>query len=129
MDKRPFNLGHLLRPVRGRASAIGAFAAAFSVLPVRADIDPVSGIDFVRIGAVGNAPWPGVSPPVQGDPIGRGGVNYEYHIGRFEWTTAQAVEFFNAAFDRPAADGLPHLNPPTFWGAVATTPTVPGGRR
>lgn len=100
--------------------------AAASV--ARADIDPLSGIDLVRIRAVNNAPWPGDGTP--GDrAVGRGGVNYEYSIGRFEVTTTQWVDFFNAAFDRPASDRLPYLNPSDHWGAVGTAPTVPGGQR
>jgi hypothetical protein len=86
------------------------------------------GIDWVTIGAVGNQPWQGNGTP--GDrAVGRGGVNYEYKIGRFEVTTSQWVEFFNAAYDRPAADRLPHLLPPQFWGAAGTTPNTPGGLR
>jgi formylglycine-generating enzyme required for sulfatase activity len=93
-----------------------------------ADIDPISGIDLVRIGATSNAAWPGNGNPL--DPaLGRGSVSYEYSIGRFEVTTPQWVEFFNAAYDRPAGDRIPHLIPPTFWGAVGTTPTTPGGQR
>ncbi len=93
--------------------------------PVSAQPDP---IDFVTIGAPGNAPWPGDGTP--GDiAIGRGGVDYEYRIGRYEVTTAQWVEFFNAAYDRPRNDWLPHLRPPDFWGAVPTTPNTPGGLR
>jgi formylglycine-generating enzyme required for sulfatase activity len=95
-----------------------------------AGIDPLSGVDFVHIGAVGNAPWTGSAPsPYSNDTYGRGEVDYEYNIGRFEVTTAQWVEFFNAAFDRPANDRLPWLNPPTYWGAAPTTPTVAGGQR
>ncbi len=104
-------------------------ACGVLVAPVGAGIDPVSGIDFVRITDPGNAPWMGnPGPGVPGDnTIGRGSVDYEYHIGRMEVTTAQWTEFFNAAYDRP--DTLPHLAVPTFWGAVPTTPTTPGGRR
>ena len=40
-----------------------ASALTISCGIARADIDPNSGIDFVRIGAVGNAPW-------MGGPIG-----------------------------------------------------------
>ncbi|MFN7020089.1 MAG: SUMF1/EgtB/PvdO family nonheme iron enzyme [Phycisphaerales bacterium] len=117
--------GILMVTLAGLAQTTSPFTRA-----ARADIDPVSGIDFVRIGAVGNAPWMGTTPPTAGDrAVGRGSVGYEYHIGRFEWTTAQAVEFFNAAFDRPANDQLPHLIPPRFWGGVSATPTVPGGQR
>lgn len=39
------------------------------------------------------------------------------------------MEFFNAAYDRPADDRIPHLIPPTFWGAASITPTTPGGMR
>ncbi len=93
-----------------------------------ADIDPLSGIDFVRITHAGNTPWPGTGTP-DDRTSGRGGVNYEYHIGRFEVTTAQWVEFFNAAYDRPVADRIPHLAPPSFWGGVPVTPNTPGGLR
>ncbi|MBX3386781.1 MAG: SUMF1/EgtB/PvdO family nonheme iron enzyme, partial [Phycisphaeraceae bacterium] len=86
------------------------------------------GIEFVTIGAPGNAPWMGDGTP-QDRAIGRGGVNYEYRIGRFEVTTAQWVEFYNAAFDRPADDRIPHLIPPDHWGAVSTFPNTPGGQR
>lgn len=87
-----------------------------------ADIDPLTGIDFVRIGAVGNAPWAGDG--TAGDrAIGRGQVNYEYNIGKYEVTSAQWADFFSAAFDRAPGDTIPHLTPPTFWGGVPTTPT------
>jgi formylglycine-generating enzyme required for sulfatase activity len=56
-------------------------------------------------------------------------VGYEYSIGKFEVTTAQWTEFFNAAFDRPASDRLPNLLPPSHWGAVGTTASTPGGLR
>jgi len=92
-----------------------------------ADIDPLSGIDLVRIGAVGNAPYRADNP--NAFVHNRGGVNYGYSIGRFEVTTAQWTEFFNVAFDRPSNDRIPHLIPPDFWGAVGTTPTTPGGQR
>ena len=87
-----------------------------------------SGIEFVTIGAPGNAAWQGDG--TGGDrAIGRGGVDYEYRIGKYEVTTSPWVEFFNAAYDRPQADWLPHLTPPTVWGASATNPNTPGGRR
>lgn len=107
----------------GCVAAVGAVVA-----PAAAQVDPNSGIDFVTIGAPGNRAWAGDG--TGGDrAIGRGSVAYEYRIGRFEVTTAQWVEFFNAAFDRPAGDRLPHLIPPTFWGAAPTAATVPGGQR
>ncbi len=104
-----------------------ACVATLAATIARADIDPNSGIDFVRIRAVGNAPWPGDG--TLGDrAIGRGGVNYEYSIGKFEVTTAQWVEFFNAAMDRPSNDRLPHVFPPSRWGAQPTVP-ISGGQR
>ncbi|MBX9736681.1 MAG: formylglycine-generating enzyme family protein [Phycisphaerales bacterium] len=72
------------------------------------------GIEFVTVGAAGNAGWSGT-----GRANGRGGVDYDYRIGRFEVTTAQWVQFFNAAYSRPQSEGLPHMLPPDggFWGA------------
>jgi sulfatase modifying factor 1 len=108
--------------------AAASLALPSVALPAAAQIDPLSGIDFVRITHAGNAPWMGDG--TEGDrAIGRGGVNYEYSIGRFEVTTSQWTAFFNAAYDRPQSDWLPHLIPPTFWGAQPTTPNTPGGRR
>ncbi len=102
--------------------------------PCRWGVDPLSGIDFVRITYPGYAPWRGTTPPTQGDDaIGRGGVDYEYFIGRYEVTTSQWVQFFNAAYDRPAGQpNLPWLTPPTFWGAQGTKPinkSNPNARR
>jgi hypothetical protein len=94
----------------------------------QAQVDPNSGIDFVTIGAVGNAPWMG-GPVGYGANQGRGTVNYEYAIGRMEITTAQWTEFYNAALDRPVTDRLPWVTRPSVWGASATTPSNPGGSR
>jgi len=97
------------------------------MLSAHAQVDPATGIDFVTVGAVGNAAYPGDGTP--GDrSAGRGGVNFEYRIGRYEVTTSQWTEFFNAAFDRPANDLIPHLLRPVTLGAVPTTPTTPGAR-
>lgn len=93
-----------------------------------AQVDPFSGIDFVTVGNPGNPAWAGDGNPVD-QTIGRGSVDYTYRIGRFEVTTAQWCEFFNAAFDRPASERIPFLAAPTFWGAVGTTPNTPGGQR
>jgi hypothetical protein len=114
----------MLRPLLSISASLFTLSLAAEV---RGGIDPLSGIDFVHISAPGNAPY------LTGNPNdfvnGRGSVGYEYNIGRFEVTTAQWVEFFNAAFDRPASDRLPYLIPPTYWGAVPATPTVQGGQR
>jgi formylglycine-generating enzyme required for sulfatase activity len=107
--------------------ALLLFAALLWPRPARAQVDPNSGIDFVTIGAVGNAPWMGDGTP--GDnAIGRGRVDYEYAIGRTEVPLSLWVEFYNAAYDRPAGDSIPHVALP-FWGAASTTPNNPGGRR
>ena len=116
--------------------ALAAVAVAFlfaSTISRRthAAIDPLSGIDFVTIGATyggaGNPAYQSGQP--NQDVNGRGSVGYQYNIGRMEVTTAQWVEFFNAAYDRPSNDLLPHLVPPDRWGAQSTTPNTPGARR
>ena len=126
-----------LRPLAragGILSAALALAAALVAAPALAQpggwVDPASGIEFVRITHPGNAAWDGTGITPDGDPrvIGRGSVGYEYSIGKYEVTTAQWVEFFNAAYDRADAP-LPHLLPPNFWGAVPTTPNNPGRQR
>jgi formylglycine-generating enzyme required for sulfatase activity len=96
----------------------------------RAEIDPVSGIDFVTITAPGNAPWMGSGRPEFDLAIGRGRVDYEYRIGRTEITTAQWVDFMNAVYDRPAGDTLLfYPRQPLAWGAGGTAPINPGGTR
>jgi formylglycine-generating enzyme required for sulfatase activity len=94
-----------------------------------AQVDPASGIDFVTVGAVGYAPWQGNGNDPNDRAIGRGTVNYEYRIGKYEVTTAQWTEFMNAAFDRPLEDFIPHMQQPGIWGAVATVPNTPGAQR
>lgn len=121
--------GSLARVARGLRVAMVAVAAVVALVSTtRADIDPLSGIDLVRITHAGNAPWMGDGRPTD-VAIGRGQVNYEYSIGRYEVTTSQWVEFFNAAFDRPANDRIPFLSPPTFWGATSAAATTPDGQR
>jgi len=104
--------------------ALASLALAASCTLAQAD---PSGIEFVTITHAGNAPYQSIFP--QDFVNGRGGVDYEYRLGKFEVTTAQWVEFFNAAYDRSQSDWLPHLRPPDFWGAAPTTPNTPGGRR
>ncbi len=106
---------------------LAILAALFLTAPAAAQPDP-SGIDFVTIGSPNNLAWAGNG--TSGDrAIGRGSVGYEYRIGRFEVTTAQWVEFFNAAYDRPSSEWMPHISIPSRWGAVSATPTTPGGPR
>jgi formylglycine-generating enzyme required for sulfatase activity len=74
--------------------------------------DP-SGIDFVTIGAVGNRGYDGPDP--NGFMTGRGRVDYEYKIGRFEVTSAQWAEFFRAVDALPQP--IPYLGHPSEVGA------------
>lgn len=93
-----------------------------------ADVDPLSGIDFVTITSPGNAAWGG-NGTLGDSAVGRGSVGYEYRIGRMEVTSAQWAEFFSAAFNRPVNDRIPHVGLPEFWGASSAAGTVPGGVR
>jgi formylglycine-generating enzyme required for sulfatase activity len=129
--------GRSIRPGTSRSvrllAVAGLAVAALSIDRVHADIDPNSGIDFVRVGAT----YSGVGNPAyqsgQANQFvnGRGSVPYEYKIGKMEVTSAQWVEFFNAAFDRPSAEWLPGLRAPDagHWGAQTATPMTPGGKR
>lgn len=57
--------------------------------------DP-SGIEFVTVGAPGNAPMTDPRTPPDNRMFGRGSVGYEYKIGKYETTSAQWAEFLNA---------------------------------
>lgn len=83
------------------------------------------GIEFVTIGAPGNAPL-----VTSGRANGRGSVSEEYRIGRFEITTAQWVQFMNAVSMRPSSEAIPYISPPQgVWGArVDSSYTGPGVR-
>ncbi|MCE7975395.1 MAG: hypothetical protein DYG92_13900, partial [Leptolyngbya sp. PLA1] len=78
------------------------------VTPALAQPDP-SGIDFVTIGAPGNAAYQAADP--RSFEHNRGSVAYEYKIGRYEMSTGQWVEFMNAALNRP--DPIPWVEVPT----------------
>ncbi len=113
------------RTSKGAAAAsLAALAlAALFAAPAQAQPDP-SGIDFVTVGAPGNAAWEG-----PGYNNGKGSVSYEFKMGQYEVTTAQWAEFFNAALDRPTTDRIPFVSAPQVWGAQSMTPQAPGGRR
>ncbi len=82
-------------------------------------------IDFVTIGSPGNAAYTGPAP--FGVVGGRGRVDYEYRIGKYEITTAQWVEYVNT-FSTQSAE-LQFYATPVFWGAESD-PTYSGpGRR
>ncbi len=93
--------------------------------------DPLSGAEFSRIGAVNNAAYGGQDPFNIG-VTGRGSVGYEYSIGRFEVTTAQWVEFYNAAFARPDPLPIPagtRFLTPSQWGAIRDPSYTGPGQR
>jgi sulfatase modifying factor 1 len=106
-----------------RAALLGL---AFLAAPALAQPGP-DGFDWVTVGSPGNAPYVGFSDPLT-PTYGRGGVGYEFNIGRTEVTTGQWMEFLNAAMARP--DPLPFAqtfwwDTPVFWGAEAD-PTYSG---
>jgi len=70
------------------------------------------GIDWVTVGAPGNAAYPGDK---YGPLAGRGSVPYEYRIGRLEVTTGQWLEFVNTFINRTASGS--DFGDATFWGA------------
>ncbi|HYF15220.1 MAG TPA: SUMF1/EgtB/PvdO family nonheme iron enzyme [Phycisphaerales bacterium] len=116
-----------VRPVPTRYTFFLSVAALCGACATsaRADIDPVSGIDFVTVGDVNNPAWTGGGFYTDN----RGSVGYEFRIGRVEVTTSQWAEFMNAALDRPANDRLPHVFAPVLWSVQPVTPNNPGGQR
>jgi formylglycine-generating enzyme required for sulfatase activity len=76
---------------RAAGMALGLLVAASGALAQVPDYD----YQWATIGAVGNAPFTGPTP--YGDIAPVGGVNYEYRMAKMEVTTAQWVEFANAA--------------------------------
>jgi len=70
---------------------------------------------------VSNPAYSGVDP--LGYTTGRGSVGYEFNIGRYEVTSAQWVEFYNAALNR--ADPIPWVQTPVFWGGTRNSPSGP----
>ncbi|MCC6951364.1 MAG: SUMF1/EgtB/PvdO family nonheme iron enzyme [Phycisphaerales bacterium] len=93
-----------------RARVIACLVLGLGAAPALAQPDP-SGIDFVTIGAPGNAAYQAADP--RSFEHNRGSVAYEYKIGRYEMTTGQWVEFMNAALNRP--DPIPWVEVPTMW--------------
>jgi sulfatase modifying factor 1 len=93
--------------VVGLAGVVLAMAGAVSVTLAQGD-----GIDWVTVGDVGNEPYPGDD---HGNMAGRGGVGYEYRIGRYEVTTGQWLEFVNTFSTQ--SDDFTHFAKPDFWGA------------
>ncbi|CAG0981402.1 hypothetical protein PHYC_01786 [Phycisphaerales bacterium] len=82
-----------------------------------------SGIEFVTVGAPGNAPYTGNDP--FGHVTGRGAVAYDYRIAKYEVTTQQWVDFVNTFKARPDPVPSSVLPLPVVWGAVVDT-SYPG---
>jgi len=103
---------------RTLAAAIPVGASCCLLTQAMAQVDPATGIEFVTVGAVGNAPWACNGTP--GDrAIGRGTVNYDYRIGKYEVKSDEWAEFYTAALDRPAGDAIPHVTTPFTTGGFA----------
>jgi len=103
-----------------RLPALICLSACLLICPFALGQPAPDGIDWRTIGSPGNAPYTGFSDP-DAPTFGRGGVGYEYRMGRTEVTTGQWVEFFSAALARP--DRLPFADL-DWW----TTPVLCGGR-
>jgi len=67
------------------------------------------GIEFVTIGAPGNAPWPG-NGSSNDHAAGKGAVNYEYRMSCLVVTTTQWAQFLSAARGRLASKAIPFLS-------------------
>lgn len=93
------------------------------VAAARADVDPLSGIDLVRIGAVNNRGYDGPDPLDR--VAGRGSVGYEYNIGRYEITTSQWLEYVNTFTARSDGLSISQIGFPVHWGA-GVDPTYTG---
>ncbi|MFO0834278.1 MAG: SUMF1/EgtB/PvdO family nonheme iron enzyme [Phycisphaerales bacterium] len=72
------------------------------------------GIEFVTVGAPGNAPFTGQDQ--WGHVTGRGRVDYTYRISKTEVTTAQWMEFVNTYSTQ--SDDLKWFAFPDYWGAT-----------
>jgi formylglycine-generating enzyme required for sulfatase activity len=81
------------------------------------------GIEWVTIGATGNRGYDRSDPDRR--VTGRGAVNYEYRIGKYEVTSGQWAEFFAAALNRPDGD-IPWVQAPFITGGTAN-PMLPTG--
>lgn len=108
------------------ACATTAFVSACVIAQVATAQPSPDGFDWVTIGAAGNAAYDRRDP--NNLITGRGSADYTYSLGRTEVTTAQWLEFINAALARP--DPLPlDITRPVVWGAeIDPTYNGPGER-
>lgn len=78
------------------ASIVLAAVVLGMIAPGQARGQQSYGIDFVTVGAPGNAPINDPNAPVYSRAQGRGSVAYAYRIGRYETTSAEWAGFLNA---------------------------------
>jgi hypothetical protein len=98
-----------------RLVGLGAAAVFAASCVAQVSPPPSYGIDFVTVGAPGNAPVTDLSPFPLSPVPGRGQVDYTFRIGRTEITTGQWLEFVNTFATQP---GTPiNTLGATFWGA------------
>ncbi|QOI99963.1 MAG: SUMF1/EgtB/PvdO family nonheme iron enzyme [Phycisphaeraceae bacterium] len=126
-------LHHAPRPVHAPSPPTAPTRSAALATALAAALAPLASaqrveIDLVTIGEPGNRGFEG--PSNWPDLTGRGAVNYEYRMGRYEVTSAQWAAFFTAALNRP--DPIPWVVTPHFWGgarnpATGVYSTRPGG--
>jgi len=84
-------------------------------------------LEWATIGAAGNKPLDRLDAGWLADTLGRGGVGYEYRMGRTEITTGQWVEFLNSV-NGLREDGSQFFTP-YGWGAEIDPGYSGPGRR
>ncbi len=84
------------------------------------------GIEFVTVGVPGNPAFTVTNFPEDGNSssVGRGAVNYECRIGKYEVTAGQWLGFVNMFNDVAREDRPPYFDwaGPDQWGAYADPP-------
>ena len=103
-------------------------AIACSPSAALAQVDPLTGIEMARIGAVNNPGYNREDPT--GRVTGRGSVGYEYNIGRTELPSHLFLEFYNALRARPDPVPIPvnRVAPFRWGGEVDPNYSGPGTR-
>ncbi len=97
-----------------RTAVVGVVLAWSGVCA--ADVDPLTGLEFVTITHPGNAAWVAQPNDPSDQANGRGQVNYEYKIAKTEVAGGLYNEFIAVAFDRPQSEWIPFLNYPSVTG-------------
>jgi formylglycine-generating enzyme required for sulfatase activity len=111
-------LGEAL-PLRAQLARTHVFRGGVDQISAQTD-----GFDWATIGAVNNPAYDGPDP--DGRTLGRGALDYQFRISRFEVTTQQWMDFYNAARSRPDPLGLPIVTPFPWGAEVDPSYTGPG---